>query len=196
MIAVGNESEKIKNKDRWNYFHRMPMLPLLVPNNRLPLLHMSNCFIFIEETGERINEFDIGYMINPSLHVNKAFRDQVEKFINNTFGALTQPFVKTILSKKTSVLELLMFHETRGVNPNKVFRVLSCAIYTIIENYVCIGYLACQSKTLSEISVGYKYVEKYFNRILGIGILDFLIKLLSCHGFSRNIKYFVILKFP
>ena len=68
-----------------------------------------------------------------------------------------------------------MFHETRGEHPRKRFRVLSCVIYTIIENYVCIDYLACQSKKLSEISVGSKHAKKTFNKILGIGIPDLLI---------------------
>ena len=54
------------------------MLPLLMDNHRLQLFHMAKRFIWIEETSEHINEFDIGYMINPSLHINKYFRDQVE----------------------------------------------------------------------------------------------------------------------
>ena len=53
------------------------MLPFLGTNNRLPLLHTAKCFIWLEETGKRINEFKIGYMINPSLHVNKSFKEQV-----------------------------------------------------------------------------------------------------------------------
>ena len=74
MIEIRNENEKIKNKDRWNYYHHMPKLTLLGDNNSLPLLHMGKSFIWIEETKERINEFEIGYTINPNLHVNKAFR--------------------------------------------------------------------------------------------------------------------------
>ena len=45
-------------------------------------------------------------------------------------------------------------------------------------------------------SVDYKYAEKYFSRILCIGIPDFLMKLLSCNGFTKNIKSIVILKCP
>ena len=78
IIEVGNDNEKMKNKDTWNYCHHMPIFKLLGANNRLPLLHRAKLFIWIEETGERINEFDIGYMINPDLNVNKAFREQVE----------------------------------------------------------------------------------------------------------------------
>ena len=53
---------------------------------------MAKSFIWIEETSELINEFDIGYMIYPTLHNNKAFKEQVEKCMNNIFGALTQLF--------------------------------------------------------------------------------------------------------
>ena len=94
--------------------------------------------------------------------------------MNNTFGALTQPFIKRTSSKNNpSVLQLLMFHETRVLKPKKAFEVLSCVIYTKIDNCVCIDYLSCQSKQLSQISLDSKYMEKYFNRILGIRIPDF-----------------------
>ena len=135
MIAVGKKSKKNKNKDRWSYCHHVPMLPLFGNNRRLPLLHMAECFISLEETKKRIIEFEIGYMINPSLHVNKYFRDQVEKCMNTIVGKLTQSFIKAILSKNnTRVLSLIMFHETIVEIPKKAFRVLSCVICTIKTN--------------------------------------------------------------
>ena len=64
--------------------------------------------------------------------------------MNNTFFPTTQPYIRAILEKKkTRVLELLTIYETIN-NPKKDFKVLSCAIYKIISNYVCIDYLACQ----------------------------------------------------
>ena len=63
-----------------------------------------------------------------------------------TFGEITFFLIKTTLSKKnTSVLALMIFYETRADNPKKYFRVLSCVIYSIIKNYVCVDYLACQA---------------------------------------------------
>ena len=53
-----------------------------------------------------------------------------------------------------------MFHETRRENPKKVFIVINCVIYTIIEKYVCFDYLFCQESFLSEITVGSKHGEK------------------------------------
>ena len=65
--------------------------------------------------------------------------------MNTKFGDLTQLFIKATLSKNnTSVLSLIMFHETREENPKKSFRMLSCFIYSKIKDYVFINYLACQ----------------------------------------------------
>ena len=89
-----------------------------------------------------------------------------------------------------------MFHDTRVKNPNKYLRLLSCVIYTIIDNYVCIDYLACQPKQLSEIYLDSKYVQNYFNIIFGIGIQYLLMNLFLCNDLSKNIESIVILKFP
>ena len=53
----------------------MPILSLLGENHRLPLFHMAKLFIWVDETKQRINEFTIGYMINPNLNINKTFRE-------------------------------------------------------------------------------------------------------------------------
>ena len=143
MIAVGNEKKTINDKDGWNYCHHMPMLSLLGWDHHLPLLHMAKRFIWLNETKKLINEFLIGYIINPDLNDNKPFRDQVEKVMYTTFGKITQPLLKATLSKNnTSVLELIMFFDKRAYSPEKAFKVLSCFIYTIIKNDVCIDYLA------------------------------------------------------
>ena len=73
MIVVGKEDKKNK-KYRWNYCHNMPMLSLLGANYRLPLFHIAKRFIWLNEAKKRTNKFTIGYMINPGLNDNKAFR--------------------------------------------------------------------------------------------------------------------------
>ena len=50
------------------------MQSLLGTNHRLPLSHIDKSYIWIEETKERINEFSIGYMINPTLNINRYFK--------------------------------------------------------------------------------------------------------------------------
>ena len=123
----------------------MPLFPLLGANHHIILLHMAKCFIWLEEKKERINEFYIGYMINPNMDNKKSFKEQVTKSMKTIFGAITQPYLRTTLAKNnTRVLALLMFHDTRGENPDTSFRVLICVSYTIIKNYVCIDYLAYQ----------------------------------------------------
>ena len=55
----------------------------------------------------------------------------------NTFCAITQSLIKAKTAKnKIGVLALVMFYEEKK----------KIVYYTIIENYVCINYLACQSK--------------------------------------------------
>ena len=93
------ENKKNIVKDKWNYCHRIPMLSLLGANHRLPIFHMVKHFIWINETKQRMNEFTIGYMINPGLNVNKFFREQVEKCMYTTFGEITQHFIKSTLEK-------------------------------------------------------------------------------------------------
>ena len=112
-------------------------------DNCLPLFHMTKHFIWLNEAKILINESTIGYMINPGLNVNKSFREQVENCMFTAFGEITQPFIKsTMLKNYTSVLALIMFYEKRG--DKKAYKVLSCVIYTIIKNYVCIDYIAFQ----------------------------------------------------
>ena len=65
--------------------------------------------------------------------------------MKTTLGAITQPHnISTWPKKKTRVLALIMFYESRADNPKKTFRVLSCVIYTIIKSYVCIDDLDYQ----------------------------------------------------
>ena len=69
-----NKNEKKLNKDKWNYCHNFPILSLLGDNHRLLVLHMAKTFICIKETSDRIDEFEIGYMINTTFHVNKSLK--------------------------------------------------------------------------------------------------------------------------
>ena len=94
-------------------------------------------------------------MINPNFSINKAFKEQVTKCMKTIFVAMTQQYISKILSKNTRVLALFIFYETRQEKPKKVFKVMSCVIYTIISNYVCIVYLDSESKKLSELGLCY-----------------------------------------
>ena len=60
---------------------------------------MDKGSIWLEETKERINEFSIGYIIHPTLNINKGFREKVTKCMKTTFCAITQPHISKILAK-------------------------------------------------------------------------------------------------
>ena len=94
-----------------------------------------------------------------------------------------------------------MFFENRKKHAKKIFRVLSCVIYTIIRNYVCIYYLGYENLFLSDLRLGvsgssYKHLDKNYDNVLGFGIPDLLMNLLSCQGFLKNNESVAILKFP
>ena len=113
---------------------------------------MSKILAYLYTKYKKSINFSIGYIINPTLHVNKVFMEQVEKFLRDTFHPNTMKKIRNVMRKKdTCVIALIMFYESKKI-PMKVYRVLSCVIYYIIENYVCIEYLCCQSKILSSIS--------------------------------------------
>ena len=73
---------------------------MLAANCCMPLLHMSKIYIWIEEKNQRINEFSIGYMMNPTLFKNRDFKDQVKVCFKHTFGPDTTSRINKILQKK------------------------------------------------------------------------------------------------
>ena len=75
------------------------MQSLMGACHRLTLSHMDKIYIWLEETKELINEFSIGYMINPNLNINKAFKEEVTDFMKNTSCAITQLHIITISAK-------------------------------------------------------------------------------------------------
>ena len=77
----------------------------------------------------------------------------------------------------------------------KVYRVLSCVFYYLIENYVSIDYLSCQLKKLSPISSKPTFEFKRFRILPVIGIPELLLNLVSCHGFMKKPNSTVILNY-
>ena len=78
-----------------------------------------------------------------------------------------------------------------------MFRALSCVVYTLIDNYVCIEYLPCQSKTLSAISCYPTFKDTSFNLLLSIGIPELLLNIVSCHGWiHEETKFNCDIEFP
>ena len=76
-------------------------------------------------------------------------------------------------------MALIMIYETVGISIKNLFRLLSCVVYTLTDNYVCIDYLLFQSETLCDISKNTTFKEKNFNLLLGIGIPELLLNLVS-----------------
>ena len=64
--------------DRWELPAFIPLMPIVGVNHRLPILYMSKIMVHIYTTDKTVHQFSIDYMINPSLHINKMIKTQVE----------------------------------------------------------------------------------------------------------------------
>ena len=201
IVAVDYINNKIETKDKWNQMNILDMQSMLGTNFCMPLLHISKRQILLEETNQRINEFYIGYMMNPTLYRNRAFKYQMKLSLKHTFGPDTNSHIsKTLQKPNTIVLALVIFYESEETIIRKLLRVLSCVIYTIINKYVCINYFSSEKSKLSDLKIGCTGSSKHngmdYNNVLGIGITDILLNFLSCHGFLKNNDFVVILKCP
>ena len=78
-------------------------------------------------------------------------------------------------------------------NPIKMVKVLSCVLYYITNNYVCIDYLSCQSKNLISIYSNIIFEQTGYNILLGIGTPEVLLNLVSFHGFKEKPNSTVVL---
>ena len=59
-------------------------------------------------------------MINPTIHVNKVFRDQDVNFLKDTFHQSNMKGLKTFMRKKyTWVIALVIFNETKTKKSRK-----------------------------------------------------------------------------
>ena len=67
--------------------------------------------------------------------------------LNNTFVADTNKHINAILLRpNTIVIVLIVNYEHGSYSTRKLFKVLSCVIYTIIDKYMCIDYLCTEKK--------------------------------------------------
>ena len=141
-MELEKEDRKVPGKDTWETLYAIPLIPLSGVNHCKPILHVSKIMVQYYYIDETIHQFAIGYMIKPSLHFKKLFIEQVETFLSSTFYEKKMETIKYYLrNKNTCVMTLIMFYDNNGLKPKKMYRVLSCVIYYLIENYVCIDYL-------------------------------------------------------
>ena len=87
-------------------------MPTVGDNHSLPISHLSKIMVHIYTTRKTIHQFLIGYLINPSLLLNKIFKTQVENFLGCYFSISRMKTIKNILMKNnTSFMALIMIYE-------------------------------------------------------------------------------------
>ena len=122
----------IETKDKWNKLNLIDIQYMLRTNHCPPLSHMAKSYIWPEETNQRINEFSIGYMVNPNLNMKKLFREKVKVCRKTTFSSSTMTHISKILLKpNTRVLALVMFFD----NIKKCKEIFQSVEFCNIYNY-------------------------------------------------------------
>ena len=80
-----------------------------------PILHMSKIMFHYYSTDKTINQFEISYMINPSLYCDKVFIIQVEKCLSLSFDTRTMKTIKEFLrNNNTCVMAIFMIYDNVG----------------------------------------------------------------------------------
>ena len=111
-------------------------------NNSQPILHIIKIIVHCYTIDEIINNFAIGYMINPPLQFKYSFITQVEKFLSVLFPASTMKTIKDcLMNNNTCVMAIIMIYENNGEIQKQLYRVLSCVVYSLIDYYFCIDFL-------------------------------------------------------
>ena len=85
------------------------------------------------------------------------------------------------------------FYDSKGKKPIKVYNVLICILYSLIYYYVCIDYISCQSKALSSISTNRIFKKRSYNILIGTGIPEVLLNIVSWHGLMDKPNPHIIL---
>ena len=78
MIELEKEKKKIETKYRWETLDVIPLFPLVGVNNHQPILQLYKRMVHIYSIDDSIDQFVIGYMINPTLRVTKLFKGKLK----------------------------------------------------------------------------------------------------------------------
>ena len=62
---IGKTKKKVPDKDKWETTAIISLMPLVGVNNCQHILHTTKIIAHCYSTYETINQFEIGYMINP-----------------------------------------------------------------------------------------------------------------------------------
>ena len=93
ILEGGYENKTIQTQEKRKQLNLMDIQSLLGTNHHMPLSHMAKSYICLEETYKRINEFSIGYMMNPNLVINKDFKEQVKICMKTKFATTIQSHI-------------------------------------------------------------------------------------------------------
>ena len=85
---IGKIELKNTKQRKMGEIDNISLLPLFGVYHRQPILHMSQIYVYLYTTDELI--------FNPTLHINKVFREHFEKWFRDTFHTNTMEGIKLL----------------------------------------------------------------------------------------------------
>ena len=64
-----------------------------------------------------------------------------------------------------------------------MYKLIGVVVYTIIDGYICLGYLSFLQKHLSKQDNNFENTSS--NYLSGLGIANIFMNIMSCHEFSK-----------
>ena len=77
---------EMKKYEKWNYSRSIPLRYLLSTYHRRTLWYMKINMAMNENKNNFFYQFQVGYILNPGLNIDRAFKELVESNTALTFG--------------------------------------------------------------------------------------------------------------
>ena len=98
---------------------------------------MSKRMVHCYSTDETINQFAIGFIINPSINCNKLLRVQVEKCLNISFTSRKMEIIRYCLkNENTCVMALITIYDNNGENTKKC--IVCSVVFLLSHKQLCL----------------------------------------------------------
>ena len=122
------------------------------------------------------------------MSINKAFKEQFESNLQNSFNGATRIPVIKVLKKGTLVFfHFWCFMKTEGT------WYLRFWVYCITDRYVCVDYKCCTKTKINVTSKEKVFENRTYNDVSGTGTTELLMNIILCHGFVNNKNSAVLL---
>ena len=179
MLREKIKETNVSSSNKWKVSNIIPLFHIISLSDSSPLSKMSCKKVNNISMKKEVYKFKFICVSYINLIQNKALKEQIDKCMYQKIdGKISEHMRKTIKNDSTRETNLIMFHENSN---SLIFKVLGVVVYLFIEEYAYVYYLCLQREAkLSLLHRGFE--DNSFYELLGIGVPEILLKIVSCYG--------------